>query len=484
MWAAQNQATDHVDSWFKNVTSMIESEPFSVDLDRRVSITIASGSPEIQKTYFNLGYLDICTHLEQKAYQLDERCLLEGFMGHASARKLPLADHGQWDSKCCAHLGWIVFNAFAFLRSFADAEMYAPIVSMSAARATVSVIYASQCRLLLSKSEELCLLVLKSLEKDFWYCTRRSRKALLKDSLHGLAQYHRVVTGLANMELRSSPEAAALFSDLRSRARAVLRNGELKKLFLQIHAKTLRKSTGSNSETGQPTFKELLSSYAAEVPNIKALSIALRVSSQHNDLPPVSTEAMRDTDPRRHYRPIKVRSLLKRSDEISMDPKQLFVNDILDGFDHLGHALSQESGPPRSGPMSSMDPALSQLTSESATDRNPSTSLNPSHASLRPSQQDTDTGSVKSESTIRNDVDIYRVDHVDADLNDKRVGNDWSDVTRRKGCKRRERSDDSQNSRRHSGQGARKHIRLNSGRESPPPYNYFGPLTHEPTTLR
>jgi hypothetical protein len=476
---AQKKVTDHTNSWFKDVTGMIDPRPFSVDLDQEVSLEITSGLAANRTTSFKIDIFDISTHLESTTYLLSETSLMAGFAGHASAPPLPQSVQDQWGSRCAVHLGWVVFNIFAFLKSFADAEMFASIISMPIARATVSVIYASLYRLLLSKGDDLCFFVLKSFEKDFQYCTRRSRKDLIHDSLRGLAQYYQVVTGLADLDLQSSSEAAALFLDLRSRARALLRYGGLEDLFRQIHAKTLSKPAQSSSETGQSTFVELVSSYAPEMCEIESLKVALRIKSQHQSLMPVPTKANRDNDPHHHFRPIKVRDLLKESENVPVDPKQRFVDDIVDNFPNLGHTSSQKPEPSQNRPFSYLDHELSRPMSDKALETLP-TSLDPSHASIRPSQQDTDTGSMKSESTVRNDVDMDWVDRIDASPHGKQIDDDWRDVLGGKGCKRRERTGDSQNTRRHSGQGGRKYIRSDSGRQSP---NYFGPLTDEPAAL-
>ena len=343
------------------------------------------------------------------------------------------------------------------------------------------MVYASLYRLLLAKSDDLCSFVLKSLQQDFQYCTRRARKDVIEDSLRGLAQYYRVLTGLANLELGSSSEAAALFSQLRDRARDVLRDGDVKRLFLRIYAKIQPGPAQATDGVAHPVFKEFLSLYSAEVPEIKSLSIALRVNSGNNDLAPVSTEAIRETDPYHHYRPIKVRDLLKEIEDV-VDPKQVFVDDFLDNFAGLGRTLLEEPGPADRCPSSFLGQEALYDT-DYAVMQALSSNLDAQHGSLRPSQQDTETGSIKSELTLQNDNDVDHSQLVDPSFKGKTVDPGWRDVPRGKGCKRRARSGDSQKAQSASDHGNRKHIKLDSGRESPPPYNYFGPLTHEPAAL-
>ena len=282
------------------------------------------------------------------------------------------------------------------------------------------------------------------------------------------------------MELKYSPEIAALFRDLKSRARAILQNRALEGLFMKMHEKKLPKRARSSSETTRASFQELLLAHAPEVPDIASLRVALRVTRQNHNIMPVPTEAIRDNDPHHHFRPIKVRDLLKESDDILKDPKQSFVDDLMEGFDQLGRYGSTEPWSPEYLPGSYLDHGRGPHSARDLATQRLSTSLNPSHASLRASQQDTDRASIGSESTVQDDVDIHGTDHVKAGLLAEQVQNDWHDVLRGKGCKRRGRSDDSQNTRRHSGHGGRKHPRFDSGRESP---NRFGPLTDEPAAL-
>jgi hypothetical protein len=484
MIAAQEQTTEHVNSWFKNVTETIDSKPFYNDIfQREVALDITSGVNGIRSTCFNLNFLDISSHLELTAYLLDEKELLAGFMGHSSTRRPPAPKHGQVGSHTIKNLSWVISNTFAFLRSMADAEIYASINSMPAARVTVSVIYASLYRLLLSKSHDLCSFVLKSLQHDFKYCTRRNRKDVLEDSLRGLAQYHRVVTGLSKMELGSSSEVAALFSGLGARTRSLLENAGVEKLFMRIYSKIKPRSALAFDGTVDSIFERLVSSYSSEVPEINSLSIALRVNSGNYSLRPVHTEAFRDADPYHHHEPIKVRDLLMKSDGPSVDPKQIYVDNMIEDFDFLGRTALEQPGPSGSCPsffvsqneLSYIDPDVLET---------PSTSLNPEHASIRPSQQDTETESVKSESTVQNDHGIDLIRLVGAPPKTESATHGWSHVPRGKGCKRRERSGDSQNSSSASGHGHRKHVKLDSGRHSPQPSNYFGLLTHEPAALR
>jgi hypothetical protein len=484
MIAAQEQTTEHVNSWFKNVTEMIDSKPFYNDIfQREVSLVITSGVNGNTSTCFNLNFLDISSHLELTAYLLDEKELLAGFMGHSNTRRPPAPKHGQVGSHSIKSLSWVVSNTFAFLRSLADAEIYASINSMPAARATVSVIYASLYRLLLSKGHDLCSFVLKSLQQDFKYCTRRNRKDVIEDSLRGLAQYHRVVTGLSKMELGSCSEVAALFSGLKMRTTSLLENTGLERLFMRIYSKIPPRSALVFDGAAGSIFDELVSSYSSEVPDIKSLSIALRVNSGNSSLRPVHTEAFRDADPYHHHEPIKVRELLMKSDGPSVDPKQIYVDNMIYDFDFLGRSALEQSGPSGSCPsffvgqdeLSHIDPDVLET---------PSTSLDPEHASIRPSQQDTETESIKSESTVQNDLGIDRTQLIGAPPKTDPAAHGWSHVPRGKGCKRRERSGDSQNSSSASGRGHRKHVKLDSGRHSPQPSNYFGLLTHEPAALR
>jgi hypothetical protein len=480
---AQAQATNHVNAWFKNVTRMIDPKPFYNDMfEPLVSLDISSGFKKKLNTCFNLEYLDISSHLEVTAYQLDEESLLAGFVVHGGVQVPPTPRNGRLRSQCVNHLSGAVSNTFAFLRSFADAEIYASINNMSAARASISIVYASLYRLLLAKSDDLCFFILKSLRQDFHYCTRRSRKAIIKDSLRGVAQYHRVVAGLANLELMSSPEVAALFSDLKDHAKTLLRNGGIKSLFLRILAQTRPISAPPLHESSDTTFQELISSYASDLPEIKSLSIALRVNSGNHRLRPMSTELIRDSDPYHHYRPIKVRDLLKETEALVIDPKQVYVDDFLDNFNVLGRTRLDEAGPSVSCPSSFIGPKVMSGSRHLETEA-PSTSLNPEHASLRTSQRDTEVRSIKSESTVQNDLDVDQTQPIKSLLKEGPAEQVWRDVPCGKRCKRRKRSRDSQHSRRASGQGHRKHTRLDSGRESPPPYNYYGPLTLEPDTL-
>jgi hypothetical protein len=474
---SQERVKNHVNSWFKKVTRMIDPKPFFGDFEREVSLSITSSSNGNQKTSFSLKEFDISSHLEQQAYPLCEDSLLDGFMGHANMKMPPAPRNGQPRSTCVRHLSWIVSNTFAFLKSFAEAEMYAPIKSMSTARATVSIIYASLYRLLLTKSDALCLFVLESLQQDFQYCTRSSRKDLIEDSLRGLAQYHRVVAGLAGLE-NSCPEAAALLSELTDRANVLLQDGSLKELFLRVYEKLKAGLAKQPRATTQPKLNDLMSSYSSKVPDIKSLSIAIRVNSGNDELPPVSTEAMRDTDPYHHFRPIKVRDLLKENDGLAVDPRQVYIDDFVGNFPNLRRTRLERPGPSVNCPNSFVDQELCGSGQGML-----STSMDPEHASLRPSQQDTETESIKSELTVQNDFGDILNEPVNTSPKDAE-GYGWRNVPPGKGCKRRERSGDSQGSRHSSGHSGRKHFRLDSGRESPPPYNYFGPLTHEPAALR
>ncbi|KAF7512037.1 hypothetical protein GJ744_002750 [Endocarpon pusillum] len=484
MTVAQEQAANHVHDWFKWVSRNIDPKPFDDALfEREVSLGITSGPNGKTETYFNLAYLDICNQLEVTPYPPDDKILVAAFLQHSSAQMPDTPRHDAPRSQCASRLSSAVSHTFTFLKSFADANLYACINNIGAARATVPIVYANLYRLLLSKSDDFCSFVLRALKHDFLYCARASRDNLLEDALRGLAQYYNVLTGLANLELQSSSEVAALFSKLEQRAKVLLENGGIRRLFLRIHTKLRRlDSTHARGGVPQPEFEKLLGDYVSDVPPIKSLSIALRVNSVNGDIAPVPTEAFRDTDPYHHNIHIKVRDLLKRSEETVMDPKQLYIDGIVENFDVLGHTLP---GQPDISASWSAD--LQELLS----DRNPSAadtpcdSMDPEHGSLRPSQQDTDTLSVESESTIQ---DHIQFDH--PHLTEEMFGgdqgdqedHDWQEVRSRK---RRQRSDDSSNSQQFFGRGEGKHIKLEAGRESPPPYqhNYFDVLTGEPATL-
>lgn len=478
---AQKQAANHVNSWFKHVTRKINPEPFNTYIfEHEVSLNVASGINSERSTCFNLEYLDISSHLEGTAYQLDEESLLIGLGCQSSASRPALLKNGQLRSRSLNHLSSLVSHTFAFLRSFANADMHAAIDSMSAARATVSIIYASLYRLLLAKSDDLCSFVLRSCQQDFKYCARRSRIKVVQDSLRALAQYHLVVAGLAGLELGPSCEASALLAGLQERARNLLCQGGIRELFLRIHAKsmTTRGPPRALGRTAPPTFEELIRTYSSEVPGIKSPRIALRINSRNPNLAPISTQAMRDYDPWRHYWPIKVRDLLKKGKDLDTDPKQVYVNDLLGNFDGLGHTLPAE---PDSGPSSS---AVQKLLS----DLDPSgieplsTSLHPEHASINASQQDTETDSIESDLTVQNETVLGYAQRIATPAKGQAMEHGWRDVPPGKGCKRRERSGDSQGSHRVSGDGDRKHIKLDAGRDSPDPHNYFDPLA-EPAML-
>lgn len=482
MTGAQEQAIIHVNKWFKWVSRNIDPKPFHDGVfQREVSLGITSGPNGKTETCFNLEYVDISNHFAMTTYPLDDKILVAAFLQHSSAQMPDTPRHGGAPrSRCASRLSSAVAQTFAFLKSFADANVYARINNIAAARATVSIIYTNLYRLLLSKSDDFGSFLLRALEHDFQYCARASRDNLLEDALRGLAQYYSVLTGLAELELQSSSEVAALFSNLEQRAKVLLENGGIKRLFLRIHTKLRRlDSTHAHDGAPQPEFEKLLRDYASDVPAIKSLSIALRVNSGNGDIAPVPTEAFRDTDPYNHNIHIKVRDLLKRSEESVMDPKQLYIDGIVENFDFLGHTLPE---PPDIS--ASWFGDLQELFA----DRKPSVadtpfgSMDSEHGSLCPSQQDTDTQTVKSESTIQDHIQFDHTPLTDALFGGDQEDHDWQEVQSRK---RRQRSDDSQNSQQFFGRGERKHIRLETGRESSPPYqhNYFGVLTGEPATL-
>lgn len=456
---------------------MIDPKPFYNHIFGVVSLRIASGIHRQRETAFNLEILDISSHLEIIAYQLNEENLLAGFLGHSSAQMPPAPEHGQLPSQSVMHLSWVVSRTCAFLRSFANADMYAAINSMSAARATVSIVYASLYRLLLAKSDELCSFVLKYSQR---YCARKSVEAVSEDLLRALAQYHCVVTELASLELGSSTEAAALLSGLSGRAQSLLRNDGIRQLFLSTYKKRRPRSSQSAAES---RFEKLIHSYSLEVAEIKPLSIALRINSGSDDLAPTSTEAIRDADPWNHYHPIKVRDLLKEGEDFVVDPEQVYVDNHVENFDDLGTTLDFEPAGPNSRPRSSASQDLFSLY-DSGMDETQSTSLHPEHASISASQQDTETGSIESELTVQMDPWLGHAQLMGLSLVEEPIEAEWRSVPFKKGHKRRERSGDSQTSNRASGCAARKHIKLHSGRESPQPHNYFGPLTEEPALLR
>ena len=481
MTGAQEHAINHVNDWFKWVSRNIDPKPFYDGMfQREVSLGITSGPNDKIETCFNLEYVHISNHFEVTTYPLDDKSLVAAFLQHSSAQMPDTPRHDATRSQCASRLSSAVSHTFAFLKSFADANLYARINNIAAARATVSIVYANLYRLLLSKSDYFCSFILRTLQHDFQYCARASRDNLMEDALRGLAQYYSVLTGLANLELQSSSEVAALFSKLEQRAKALLENNGIKGLFLRIHMKLRRlDSTHARDGIPQPEFEELLRNYVSDVPPIKSLSIALRVNSGKGDIAPVPTEAFRDTDPYNHNIHIKVRDLLKRSEETVMDPKQLYIDRIVENFDFLGHTLPDQP-----------DFSASWLgdLQELLSDKNPgvadtpSGSMDPEHGSLRPSEQDTDTQSVKSESTIQDHIQFDHTHLTDALFGVDQEDHDWQEVQSRK---RRQRSDDSQNSQQFFGRRNRKHIKLEVGRESPPPYqhNYFDVLTSEPTTL-
>lgn len=480
---AQQQVAEHVNSWFKNVTRMIDPKPFeSNHFAQHVTLEITSDDKGTRRTCFNLDFFEICTQVGLTAYQLEDDRLLSSFVSHPSIGKPPTPSHGELSSQCVRHLTWVICNTFAFLRSFPDADVFASINNMPAARATLSIVYASLYRLLLTKVDDFCSIVLKSLEHDFKYCLRKSRKDIVEDSLRGLAQYYRVVTGLANLELKSSSELMALFSTLRDQARKILNNDGLRDLIVKIHAKTVpRRARGANEPT-QPNFKEIMSSYPSEVPEIKFLTIAVRVNPTNSLVRPTSTEAFRNNDPYHHHQPIKVRDLLKDSQNPAIHPSQVYVDNLMDNFDDLEQTDLGELGPSGSRPR---HPAVQEtiFDYDGVWSEPLSSSLSLEHASLRSSQQATDIRSVKSEMTVQNEMDVHDISPKHTSPEERSVDIGWRHVPHGKGCKRRERSDDSQHSRRGSGQGNRKHAKLDSGRESPPPYNYFDVLTYEPGVL-
>jgi hypothetical protein len=399
-----NHAHDHLNAWFHNITCMIDSEPFLNDFTTaKVSLKITSASnEETTETNFSLPYEDISTHLDQSTYSLVdfEDSLVAAFLGHSSAPK-PALQHGRSPSQSVEHLSWVVTKTFDFLQSFEKADMYAALIQIPAARASVSVIYSGLYRLLLEKANALCSFVLASLKQKFRYCTRRTFKKVVKDSLCALAEYHRVLTRLAEPKLGSSSEVAALFQCLRDRAATILRHRGTERLFLRVYNR-LKGPKLTFENTSQFKIEELINEYCTRPSNLKALSIALCIIPVHSDTAPVPTAAFRDTDPYNQHRPVKVSDLLKESESSTIDPKQMVVNSYVDNINDpdLGHGLPELA----EGSNRSLSLFFSQVPSDSTYVESQSLlmSLNREHASERPSQDDTDLESFQSESTIQN----------------------------------------------------------------------------------
>jgi hypothetical protein len=497
--ADSNHAHDHVNRWFKKVTRMIDPKPFkdgSFTVQREVSLKITSGpngdkNTETTETSFSLAYFDISCHLELLYWLTDhEDSLVAAFLGHPSAPKPPAPGDGEPRSRFIKHLSLMVTNIVNFLQNFEEANVYAAISGMPVARATGSIIYASFYRLLLDKGHALCSFVLASLQQKFRYCIRGTFKTVVEDSLRALAEYHRVLKMLAGPRFGSSSEAAVLFQGLRDRAADLLLHRGTERLFLRVYNQLKVEPKRTINNTSQSMIEDLINRYYARPSVIKPLSIALRVNSIQSDIAPVPTEAFRDTDPYHHHRCIKVRDLLKESESSVTDPKQILVDGLVDNFDFLGHwPPQQQSEPWKSG----ASLCLGELPFNGSTvyteTQSLSTSLDREHASERPSQDDTDLESIKSESTAQ---DFLGLDLI-FDLGATPVGGagseakaspdlGWQHVLPGKGCKRRKGSGDSSNSDDSAGRGGRKHVR--SG--SPPAaykHNFFGVLTGKPTRL-
>ncbi len=481
MIGAQEQTINHVNDWFKMVSENIDRGPFSNGtFQREVSLGITSASNGKTETSFKLEFVDISNYLEVTTYPLDDPSLVAAFTPHASAQLSDTSRHDASRSQRAHQLSLAVSQIFAFLKSFADANLYAHMNNIPAARATISIVYANLYRLLLAKSDDFCTFILQTLRHDFQYCTRTSPENLMEDALRGLAQYYSVLTGLANSELQSSPEVAALFVKLEQRAEGLLKLGGIPRLFLRIHMSLRSLGAGvARDRIPQPQFEELLHHYLRDMPPIKSLSITLGVNSGQGNIALVPTEVFRDTDPYNHGNPIKVRDLLKKSQDSALDPKQMYINGIVENFDFLGQTLPD---PPDLSTTYSGDLQKLLFDRDHVVANTPSESLDPEHASLRPSQQDTDTQSIKSESTMQDQIQFEPTHFRDALFGVEQENHGWKEVPSRK---RRQRSDDSQNSQQFFGGGNRKHIKLEAGRESPPPYqsNFYDALSDEPTML-
>ena len=492
--ADNNHAYDQVTRWFKKVTSMTDPKPFdSFTVQREVTLKITSG-PNRNKTTdssFSLDYFDISCHLEQQSpYWLTEDNLVAAFLGHSSAPKAPAPQDGPPRSQDVKHLSWLVTHIFNFLQDFEEADVYAAIRHIPAARASVSLIMASFYHLLLQKGDALCSFVLASERQKFSYCIRGTSKSksIVEDSLGALAEYHSVLTRLAGPRWGSSSEVAALFQSLGDRAEAILLHRGTERLFLRVYNQLKVKPKRTINNTSQSEIKELINRYCARPSDTRVLSIALRVNPVQSDMAPVPTEAFRDTDPYHHHRCIKVRDLLKESESSATDPKQIFVDGFVNNFDFLGDWLPGEAESSSNGASLFFGP-MPFDSSASVDTQSLLTSLDREHASERPSQDDTDLESIKSESTVQDVLGLDWIFDSDAtqvggDCSEPKASPDleWQHVPRGKGCKRRKGSGDSSNSDRSSARGRRKHVR--SG--SPPAshtQNYFGVLTGEPTRL-
>jgi hypothetical protein len=485
-----SHAHDHLNAWFQNVTRMIDSEPFLNDFTTAkvsLKITSASNEEETTETSFSLPYEDISTHLDQSTYSLVdfEDSLVAAFLGHSSAPK-PALQHGRSPSQSVEHLSWVVTNTFDFLQSFEKADMYAALIQIPAARASVSVIYSGFYRLLLEKANALCSFVLASLKQKFPYCTRRRFKNVVKDSLCALAEYHRILTRLAEPKLGSSSEVAALFQCLRDRAATILRHRDTERLFLRVYNQ-LKGPKLTFENTSQFKIEELINEYCARPSSPKLLSIALCIIPVQSDTAPVPTAAFRDTDPYRQHRGVKLSDLLKESESSTIDPKQLVLDSIVDHFNDLGHRLPELVEGSNRGPSL----FFGQVPSDSTSVESQSllTSLNREHASERPSQDDTDLESFQSESTIQNIFDLDSILSLDvtpaaSERSEPKESPDltWQHAPRRKGRKRRKGSRDSSNSEHSADRGGRKHVRSGSP-SAASQRNYYEVFTSEPTRL-
>lgn len=477
----QKRTIDHVKSWFENATKSIDSQPFKNDrFQRQISLDITSGVNRQTRTRFNLDFLDISRHLESRADPLEGEALADSLLRHSSART-PLTPTSDQPRSCIVtELSAIVSHTFAFLKSLANANIYASIPEMSAAHATISIIYASLYRLLLAKSDALCSIVLKSLQKDFDdYCIRRKS---IDNLLRGIAQYHRVVNGLANWEPNSPSEPGVFVPQLGECAKLLLRGRGIRELLLRIRAMSKKATAIAPDGSAESIFDRIMSNYSTEVPEIHCLNIVVRVHSSDNEKAPVPTQAMRDTDPYHHRKPIRVQRLLNHNGDWGIKYQQLFVDDLVNDFDRLQRTSLEQPGPSDSCP-SFLDSSDVFMYGTYGAVQNVPTSLEPEHASTQPSQQDTATASITSDVTAWNDPVLDDFQFMDEILSGEPAKNGRQDVADDKHGKRREGSGDSLHSHLTTGYTQGKYDGLAYGRNSPPLLDPFDYWVDEPGAL-